>query len=99
MAVKPKRKKVKLLKGVRIQGKHVDAGKRIEVDQALANDMIASNQAVLDEDEEEEHEDLDPEEMGVQIVHPNNADPGHSELPPAGAKPKVVDKRKSDDKK
>jgi hypothetical protein len=95
VATKTKRAKVKLLKGVRIDGKHVDAGKRIEVDKALANDLVAANQAVLDEDEDRVENDLDSPlgttQLGVQMENPTHGDPGHVELPPRTAK--VVDKR------
>jgi hypothetical protein len=93
VAAKTKRARVKLLKGVRIAGKHVDAGKTIEVDRALANDLTAANQAELVEEDEESRDgrELAPEQMGVHVETPTHGDPGHVEIPPKAAR--VIDKR------
>jgi hypothetical protein len=93
MAPKTKLARVKLLQGVRIAGKHVDAGKTIEVDRALSNDLVAANQAVRVEEDEDDRDgrELDREQMGVHIENPQDRDPGHREIPPKGAR--VVDKR------
>ena len=84
---------MKLLRGIRIAGKHVDKGKVIEMDRAQANDLVASNQGVIVDDDEEHHDGrpLAPEQHGVHIETPTHGDPGPVEIPPKAAR--VVDKR------
>jgi hypothetical protein len=89
---------VKLLKGVRIAGKHVDAGKTVEVDRSLANDLVAANQGELvdEEDEARDGRELDADQMGVRVETPTHGDPGHVEIPTKT--PKIVDKRPAGEK-
>lgn len=84
--MKTKPVKVKLNKGIRIAGKHIDAGTTIDVHPALANDLTAANQAErVDEDEGEGAGE--PRKAGVQIENPENGDPEPGE--PAGRSPRV----------
>ena len=95
MAQKTKRARVKLLKGVRIDGKHVDAGTTVEVDRSLANDLTAANQGELVEEDEEDRDgrELAPEQMGVHVETPTHGDPGHEVREPRA--PKVVHRRRA----
>ncbi len=83
MAVKTKRARVKLNKGVRIAGKHYDKGTVLELDRALASDIVAGNQGSFvqeDSGEEDGREVEDHEQMGVRIEKPQHGDPGPREI-------------------
>jgi hypothetical protein len=83
VAVKTKRARVKLNKGVRIAGKHYDKGTTLEVDPVLASDMVAGNQAEFVQDNRGEEDGRDVEEkeqLGVRIEKPQHGDPGPREI-------------------
>lgn len=93
MAAKTKRARIKLLKHVRIEGKHTEAGTTIEMDRHKASELVSSGQAkFVDEDNEDDREVETGEQYGVRIETPTHGDPGPREVEPN--RPKVTGARK-----
>jgi len=88
VAAKTKRARIKLLKGVIIEGKHTDAGKVIEMDRHKATELVAAHQAeFVDEDKDDDRDLEGAEQHGVRIEAPTHGDPGPAEVEPN--RPKV----------
>jgi hypothetical protein len=88
VAAKTKRARIKLLKHVRIEGKHTEAGKTIEMDRHKATELVSTGQAeFVDEDNEDGREVETGEQYGVRIEQPTHGDPGPQEVEPN--KPRV----------
>lgn len=86
MAKVAKRARIQLIKHVRIEGKVVEKGTKLEMDRYKATELIGAGQAKsLDDDEDEdEREPEDEEQYGVRIESPTNHDPGVKTLENAG---------------
>lgn len=84
MAVKTKRARIKLVKHVLIEGKHVEKGSKLEMDRHKATELVSAGQAeFLDEDDDDGRDREDGEEqLGVRIERPTNGDPGIKNLDP-----------------
>ena len=78
MAAKTKRAKITLLKHVRIDGKHTEAGSTVEMDRNKATDLVSAGQAKFEDEDNEDERELEAggEQFGVRIEAPTHGDPG-----------------------
>jgi len=95
VAAKTKRARIKLLKHVIVEGKHVDKGSKLEMDRHKATELVAAGQAeFVDEDADDDRELEESEQLGVRIEAPTHGDPGIRHLDPG---PHEVSKREEAD--